>query len=68
MTQSYRGQLRHHLRQAHENVMLCRANLLDDIDALQNRKTLHFCEAELRHVKHQFAQSRRYLSCPPVVA
>lgn len=66
MTQPYRSQLREHLQKARESVTLCRANLRDDIDALQNRHALQYAEAEIRQVKRQYVHTHCYRSYPPL--
>lgn len=71
MTQSYRSQLRHHLQQARENMMLYRANLrdaMDDFDSmvLQNTYALQCAEAEVRQVKRQYVQSNHFMSHRPM--
>jgi hypothetical protein len=70
MTQSYRSQLRHHLQQARENIVLYRANLCDTMDDFdgtlwQNMYALQCAKAEIRQVKRQYVQSNHFLSHRP---
>ena len=66
MTQPYRSQLRHQLQQVRENVLLYRANLLDDIAARQNRHELQYAEVEIRQVKRQYLQTHCHKPYPPI--